>query len=59
MLSDPGGAVARSYGVRNVLGFAARVTFLIDEHGTIRKVYPKVSPAAHAAQVLDDLRRLE
>jgi len=32
-----------------------RWTFLIDEDGTIRKVYQDVTPDAHAAEILRDL----
>jgi peroxiredoxin Q/BCP len=58
LLCDPDGNVLRAYGVRGLMGYARRVTFLIDEHGTIRKIYPKVSPSAHAAEVLRDLKGL-
>jgi peroxiredoxin Q/BCP len=32
-----------------------RWTFLIDEVGTIRKVYQDVTPDTHAAEILKDL----
>jgi len=32
-----------------------RTTFLIDEHGVILKIYPKVKVKGHVAQVLSDL----
>lgn len=62
ILSDRGGWVALAYGVRGGLGplkYAKRVTFLIDPQGRIARVYPKVKPSTHAAQVLDDLRALQ
>jgi peroxiredoxin Q/BCP len=31
-----------------------RTTYLINEDGTIHKVYPKVKPAEHAKQILED-----
>jgi peroxiredoxin Q/BCP len=37
---------------------ASRISYLIDEHGKIAQVYPKVSPADHAAQVLADAARI-
>lgn len=58
MLCDVDGEVVRAYGVRGRLGFARRTTFLIDARGRIHKVYPKVSPSTHAAEVLEDLREL-
>ena len=35
-----------------------RMSFLIDPNGKIVKIYPKVKPAEHAAQVLTDLQEL-
>lgn len=58
LLSDRDGEVAKAYGVRSMLGFANRVSFLIDGEGKIARVYDSVSPRGHAAEVLEDLRRL-
>jgi len=58
MACDPGGGMLRAYGVRGFIGTPKRMTFLIDAQGTIRKVYAKVSPAGHAAEVLEDLEAL-
>jgi len=58
MLCDPGGEVLRAYGVRGITGYARRVTFLVDGEGKIHKVYPKVSPSTHAAEVLEELKGL-
>jgi peroxiredoxin len=38
-------------------GFASRVTFVIDKKGILRKVYPKVSPASHPAEVLEYIQK--
>ena len=59
MLCDPDGGVLRAYGVRGITGHAKRVSFLIDGEGRVLKVYPKVSPSKHAAEVLADLEALE
>ncbi len=58
MLCDPGGDVLRSYGVRGFTGMAKRVSFLIDADGRVAKVYGDVSPARHAAEVLNDVREI-
>jgi peroxiredoxin Q/BCP len=58
MLCDPEGEVLRAYGVRGIAGYAKRVSFLLDAEGRIQKVYPKVSPSKHAAEVLEDLKEL-
>lgn len=55
MLCDTEGVLARAYGVLGP-GFASRMTFLIGRDGTIRKVWPRVSPAAHASEVIAALR---
>ena len=45
--------VSSAFGVaRPMVGVAKRTTWLIDADGTLRKVYPKVTPKGHAAEVL-------
>ena len=36
-----------------------RVSFIVDTHGVIRKIYPKVNPEGHEKEVLNDLRVLQ
>lgn len=36
-------------------GYAARISYVIDEEGQIAFVYPKVNPAAHLDEVLKDV----
>lgn len=63
LLADPDHTVAEKYGVwgektymgRKYLG-VSRSTFLIDEAGVIKKVFPKVKPATHAEDLLAALR---
>jgi len=65
LLSDPEHAVAEAYGVwvekvrygRRVMG-VDRVTFLIDGDGIVRRVWRKVRPEEHAAEVLAALESL-
>lgn len=62
LLADPHCELSRRYGSVVNLGVArlsARHTFLIDPAGVIRKVYWKVDPARHSAEVLADLSALE
>ncbi len=35
-----------------------RVTFLIDEEGTIAKIWPEVKPDGHALEVLEAARNI-
>ncbi|MDX2244160.1 MAG: thioredoxin-dependent thiol peroxidase [Leptolyngbyaceae cyanobacterium bins.302] len=62
LLIDEGGKVAEaydSYGLKKFMGKEymgiTRSTFVIDEHGTIAKIYKKVKPETHIEQVLADL----
>ena len=58
LLCDTEHTVAEAYGVwkektnygKQYMG-VERTTFLIDKEGTIRKIFRKVKPAGHAAQV--------
>lgn len=62
LLADPHCDLSARYGSVVNLGVArlsARHTFLIDPTGIIRKVYLKVDPASHSAEVLADLSALE
>ena len=61
LLADTDRAVARAYGaigggiggaLRGMLGFAERVTFIIDEQGRIAHVIDSPDTANHAAEVL-------
>jgi peroxiredoxin len=36
-----------------MMGFAQRVTFLIDKDGIIKKIFKDVKPEQHAKEVLD------
>jgi len=58
LLPDAGGAIAKSYGVPVNMGFTKRVTFVVDRHGNITKVFPDVNPAGHASEILSALSAL-
>jgi peroxiredoxin Q/BCP len=65
LLSDESGEMIESYeawGEKSMFGNKyqgiLRVTYLIDPAGQIVKVYPKVSPAKHALELLKDLKEL-
>lgn len=62
LLCDEGGKVAEtydSYGLKKFMGKefmgVSRNTFVISPDGTIEKIYMKVKPEGHAAQLLQDL----
>lgn len=60
MLSD----TERDVGVKYHAGrnkeekMARRISYLIDPEGKIAKVYGKVNPMEHPAQVIDDIKSL-
>jgi peroxiredoxin len=60
LVSDEGEhVVAGAFGVaRPMVGVAKRTTWLIDADGTLRKIYPKVTPKGHAAEVLAAAREI-
>jgi len=65
LLADEDKKMVEKYGVwgekkfmgRTYMGIN-RVSYLIDPQGKIAKVYPKVKPAEHAQEVLQDLQEL-
>lgn len=60
LISDPGEhTVAAAFGVaRPLVGVAKRTTWLIDPDGRLRKIYPKVTPKGHAAEVLAAVKEI-
>jgi peroxiredoxin Q/BCP len=58
LLSDPGGAIARAFGIPLQAGTARHVTFVVDRQGVIRKVWRTVHPWGHSAEVLAALRTM-
>ena len=59
MISDAAKEIIDAYGVREVLGVAAkRRTFLIDPHGKIARVWLNVNVEGHAEEVLSAVREL-
>ena len=58
LLSDPGGAVSRSYGSW-IAPFSQRHTFVIDPDGILRARFVAVRPSGHSHEVLDTLKNLQ
>jgi thioredoxin-dependent peroxiredoxin len=52
LLPDEKSELAAKYHVPVTLGLARRVTYLIDKDGTIKHVWPKVTPVGHAGEIL-------
>ncbi|MEJ2260873.1 MAG: thioredoxin-dependent thiol peroxidase [Nitrosopumilaceae archaeon] len=65
LLADIDKDISKKFGVwgkkkfmgREYMG-VMRSTFLVDKKGTIFKIYPKVKPAGHSKQVLEDFSNL-
>lgn len=52
LLADTNEVILRAYGVPSTMGFAQRVSVLIDATGTVVRVFPDVDPGVHADEVL-------
>lgn len=57
LLCDTTRSIGLAYGACNDVGagFANRISYLIDEEGTVQRVYTSVNPRVHPAEVLADL----
>jgi peroxiredoxin Q/BCP len=58
ILSDDTKTVVKDYGVWRHIGIQ-RSTYLINPAGKIAKIYPKVNPKTHVAEILHDLHELQ
>lgn len=58
LLPDEDLSIAERYGVGSIFGFSKRVTFMIDRQGRVARVYDRVSPPGHAAEIVRDVREL-
>jgi peroxiredoxin Q/BCP len=60
ILSDPGGAVRKLYGVPSSLGLLpGRVTYIIDKKGVVRSVFSsQFNPAKHVEEALRVLKSI-
>ena len=56
LLSDPEKEIIKAYDADGA--FTQRITYLIDPKGIIVKTYPKVNPAMHAQEILNDLNSI-
>jgi thioredoxin-dependent peroxiredoxin len=64
LLSDPDHSVSEQYGVWGEKKFMGktfmginRITYLIDENGVVKHVWPKVNPEGHADEILAALKQ--
>ena len=57
LLCDVDRAVGLAYGAADSADaeYAKRISYVIDEEGSIQLAYPKVKPDAHLDQILSDL----
>jgi len=59
LLSDEKKEVTKTYGVLNLLGFASRVTFIVDKEGKIAHIIDKVDVNTHAKEVYELASKLK
>ncbi len=57
ILSDKKKTVIKAYGADGII-FAKRTSFLINPNGKIVKIYEKVDPSVHTAEILKDADQL-
>lgn len=58
LLSDPKKEVIKLYEADGTL-FNKRISYLVGQDGMIEKVYPKVDPTSHGAEILQDIYKLQ
>jgi peroxiredoxin Q/BCP len=58
LLADDDKKITKAYGTDGFI-FNKRTSFLIGPDGIIRKIYEKVKPDQHAAEILKDLKDLQ
>jgi len=59
LLSDPGGKVARAWGLKALLGIPPRVTFVFDKDGVVRHRFEsRIRFGKHVDEALEIVRRL-
>jgi peroxiredoxin Q/BCP len=59
LLSDRDRSLAGTVGAaRLLLPVPKRISYLVGADGRVLKAYPSVTPSAHAAEVLEDFKRL-
>jgi peroxiredoxin Q/BCP len=58
LLCDADKKLITALGIKSPMGFAQRVTYIVDKEGKIVKVYDKVAPKGHAEEVLKDVKAL-
>ena len=59
LLSDTAKTVVKQYSGLNSLGWAKRVTFIIDKNGVIKKIFPKVDVNEHSKEILAVLKEMK
>lgn len=63
LLADTKAELLKSAGVGQTeykgTSYWDRTTFLIDQNGTLQKVYEKVKPEGHEQMLLEDIRKLQ
>jgi thioredoxin-dependent peroxiredoxin len=59
LLADADKKVTERYEVKNFIGKAKRVSFVIDGSGIIRKIYPDVDVSVHGQEVLAFVKTLQ
>lgn len=52
LLSDPSKKMIEQYGAKGVMGLTKRITYVVDETGKIKNVFPSVNAEKHSEEIL-------
>jgi peroxiredoxin Q/BCP len=52
LVPDTDHRISKAFGVPIVNGYTKRISFVIDKHGKVQKVFPSVTPKGHGAELL-------
>jgi peroxiredoxin Q/BCP len=59
LLADPEGKIIEMFGVKGLMGFAKRWTFIIDPELKVRSIRTDVDPALDAKQVAEEIQKFK
>jgi peroxiredoxin Q/BCP len=59
LVADADKTITRKYSVLRTIGFADRVTFLLDRKGIVRFIWPKVNVTGHVDEVIAKIEELK
>ena len=59
LLADPTKKTTIDYGTKHILGFPARITFIIDGNSVIRKIFTSHTDSFNLEEIIEFIRKLQ